>query len=61
MKITGENTFNRDDFGTEGNHQVTMRKPCFGYFFRFGTYALTLRPQNMYIYIFPAFFGFCNF
>ena len=42
-------------------NQVTTKKPCFGYFCRFASRALTLRPRKMYIYIFQAFFGFCNF
>ena len=53
-KITGENTFNEDHFEIEINH-------CFGYFYRFVTSALTLRPRNTYIYIFPALFGVCKF
>ena len=39
-------------------NQVKTKKLCFGYFCRFVTSALTLRPRNTYI---RALFGFCNF
>ena len=61
-KITGENTFNGDYFGVEGNHESSkMIKFCFGYFCRFVTSALTRRPWNTYKYVFLALFDFCNF
>ena len=61
-KITGENTFNGDPFQIGDNHGSSKdKKFSFGYFCRFVTSALTLRPPNTYIYVFQALFGFCNF
>ena len=61
-KITGENNFHGDDFEIEGNHGLSKDENLyFGYFCRFVTIALTLRPRKMYIYVFRALFGFCNF
>ena len=61
-KITDENPFNGDHFELGGNHESSKdEKYCFGYFCRFVTSALTLRPRNTYIYVFQALFGFCNF
>ena len=48
----------------EGNHKSSKDKKqqlCFGYFCRFVSHALTLRPQNTYIYVSPALFDFCSF
>ena len=42
-------------------YQVTTKKPCFGYFYRFVTRASTLKLQNTYIYVFRAFSDFCKF
>ena len=42
-------------------NQVMTKRPCFGYFSRFATRTLTLRPRKTYIYVFQAFFGFRNF
>ena len=36
------------------------KKPCFAYFCRLLTYALTLRSLHTYIYVFRALFGFFN-
>ena len=41
--------------------QLKTKKNCFGYFCRFVTSALTLRPRNTYIYGSQELFGFCNF
>ena len=41
--------------------QVKTKKFCFEFFDRFVTIALTLRPRNMYIYIFRALFDFSKF
>ena len=55
-KITRENTFDEDNFHIlifkVTTDQVKMKKLCFGYFCRFVTSALTLRPRNTYIYVF---------
>ena len=42
-------------------NQVKAKKLCFGYFCRFVTRALTLRPRNTYIYVFRALCGLCSF
>ena len=39
-------------------NQVKAKKLCFGYFCRFVSRALTLRPRNTYICVFRALFGF---
>ena len=60
-KIIGGNSFNGNHFNIEGNHGSSKEKKlCFGYFCRFETSALTLRPRNTYIYLFQVLFGFCN-
>ena len=48
---TGENTFNGYHFDIEGNHGSSKGKKnfVFGYFCRFVSRALTLRPRNMHI------------
>ena len=38
--------------------QTTMEKHCFGYFGRFLTPGLTLRPPSRYIHVFQTLFGF---
>ena len=40
--------------------QVKTKIFCLGYFCRFMTSALTLRPQNTYIYVFQALLSFRN-
>ena len=47
-----------DHFRNEGKHaqSYNKKKPCFKYFCRFVTRALTLTPRNKYIYVFRAFF-----
>ena len=42
-------------------NQEKTKKLGFRYFCKFITCALTLRQQNMYIYVFRALLGFCNF
>ena len=41
-------------------NQFLRKNTCFGYFCRFVTHALTLRPWITYFYVFRAFFDFCN-
>ena len=41
-------------------HQAKTNQFCFGYFWIFGTTALTLIQRNPYIYVFRALFCFCN-
>lgn len=50
-KITGKNVFNGDQFGTKGNHESSYveKKLFFGYFYRYVSRALILRPQNTYM------------
>ena len=61
-KITGKNTFNGDHFEIEGNHGSSKdEKTLFWVFLQIVTSALTLRPRKTFIYVFQAFFGFCNF
>ena len=51
--ITSENAFNRDLFRDEANHEYIKNElPCFEYFCRIVTHTLTLRPGNVYIYVF---------
>ena len=57
-KVDSENAFSGDHVKTERNESSNNEKPCFRYFFRFVTHALSLRPQNIYIYVFQAFFNF---
>ena len=53
MRLLVKNTFNGDHFEIEGNHESRKdEKLILGYFCRFATSALTLRPHNMYIYVF---------
>ena len=42
-------------------NKVKTKNVCLRYFCRFVTSTLTLRPQNTYIYVFGALFGFLNF
>ena len=42
-------------------NQVKTKKLFWGYFCRFVTSALTLRPRNTHSYVFGALSGFCNF
>ena len=42
-------------------NQLKTKKLCFGYFCRFVTSALTLRPRKTYVYVFRALLVFCNF
>ena len=54
--------FNGDHFETEGNSESNNNeKRCFGFFGRFVTRGLILRPRNTYIYVFQTLFGFCSF
>ena len=41
--------------------QITTEKHYFGYFPRFVTPGLTIRPRSMYIYVFQTLFGFAIF
>ena len=42
-------------------NQVKTKKFGLRYFCRFVACGLTLRPENTCIYVFQAFFKFCNF
>ena len=42
-------------------HRTATKKPCFRYFCRFVTRALTRTQQNAYIYVFRAFFALSKF
>ena len=60
-KINIENVFNGNYFETAIDHESATKKPCFVYFQRFLTHALTLSPRKMYIYMLRTIFGFRNF
>ena len=61
-KITPENTFNGDHFQIEGSHaSVRTKSLWFGYFCKFVTSALVLRPRKTFIYVLGEFFDFFNF
>ena len=58
IKITNENTFNRDHFGIKGNHKWDIsKKPCFGCFCRSVIRALTIVYRD--IWLRNTYYTFC--
>ena len=59
-KIATEKAFDRNHFGTVGNHKMT-KEHCLSDICSLVTHPLTLTPWKRYIYVFRAYFRFCNF